>query len=140
MGGGIDGQVSWVLQCAVKDGQLDAFKELMEEMVAGTSEEPGTLNYEWFISDDGSTVHIYEKYADSEATIKHVNGFMEKWARRFMDCVEVSGFTTYGNPDDAAKRSSRRSAASCSAPGAASRAKPRPGRGQGGTRLVEVLR
>jgi quinol monooxygenase YgiN len=101
MGGGIDGQVSWVLQCAVKDGQLDAFKELMEEMVAGTSEEPGTLNYEWFISEDGATVHIYEKYADSEATIKHVNGFMEKWARRFMDCVEVSGFTTYGNPDAA---------------------------------------
>ena len=32
------------VQCAVKDGQLDAFKELMEEMVAGTSEEPGTLN------------------------------------------------------------------------------------------------
>ena len=39
--GGIDGQVSWVVQCAVKDGQLDAFKELMEEMVAGTSEEAG---------------------------------------------------------------------------------------------------
>ena len=72
--GGIDGQVSWVVQCAVKEGQLDAFKELMEEMVAGTSEEPGTLNYEWFISDDGSTVHIYEKYADSEATVKHVTG------------------------------------------------------------------
>jgi quinol monooxygenase YgiN len=93
---GIDGQVSWVVQCAIKDGQLDAFKELMGEMVAGSSEEPG-------ISDDGSTVHIYEKYADSEATVKHVNGFMEKWARRFMDCVDVNGMTTYGNPDDAAR-------------------------------------
>ena len=47
-------RLSWVVQCAVKDGQLDAFKELMEEMVAGTSEEPGALNYEWFISDDGA--------------------------------------------------------------------------------------
>ena len=103
MGGGIDGQVSWVVQCTVKDGQQDAFKELMEEMVAGTSEEPGTVNYEWFISEDGSTVHIYEKYADSDATVKHVQGFMEKWARRFMDCVEVSGFTTYGNPDEEAR-------------------------------------
>ena len=36
--GDIDRQLSWVLQCAVKDGQLDAFKELMEEMVAGTNE------------------------------------------------------------------------------------------------------
>ncbi len=100
--GGIDGQVSLVLQCAVKDGQLDTFKELMEEMVAGTNDEPGTLNYEWFISEDGSTVHIYEKYADSEATVKHFNAFREKWARRFMDCVAVDGMTTYGNPDEAA--------------------------------------
>ena len=103
MGGGIDGQVSWIVQCAVKDGKLDDFKELMDEMVAGTSEEPGTLNYEWFISDDGSTVHLYEKYADSDATVTHVQGFMDKWARRFMDCVEVSGFTTYGNPDEKAR-------------------------------------
>jgi quinol monooxygenase YgiN len=102
--GGIDGQVSWVVQCAVKDGQLDAFKELMEEMVAGTSDEPGTLNYEWFISDDGSTVHIYEKYADSQATMAHVKGFMEKWAGRFMGCVDVKGFTAYGNPDEAAQK------------------------------------
>jgi quinol monooxygenase YgiN len=101
--GGIDGQISWVLQCTVKEGQLDAFKELMDEMVAGTSEEPGTLNYEWFISDDGNSVHLYEKYADSEAMIAHVEGFMEKWARRFMGCIEVTGFTAYGNPTDAAK-------------------------------------
>jgi quinol monooxygenase YgiN len=102
--GGIDGQVSWVVQCAVKDGQLEAFKELMEEMVAGTSEEPQTLNYEWFISDDGETVHIYEKYADSASTAAHLSGFMEKWAGRFMDCVDVTRFTVYGNPDEAAQK------------------------------------
>ncbi len=72
-------------------------------MVAGTSSEPGTLNYEWFISDDDKTVHLYEKYADSAATVAHVSGFMEKWASRFMESVEVTRFTVYGNPDDAAK-------------------------------------
>ncbi len=102
--GGIDGQVSWVVQCAVKDGELDAFKELMEEMVAGESEEPGTLNYEWFISDDGSTVHIYEKYADSAAAVSHVKTFGAKWADRFMGCVDVQRVTAYGNPDEAAQK------------------------------------
>ena len=102
--GGIDGQVSWVVQCAVKDGQLDAFKELMEEMVAGTSEEPGTLNYEWFISEDGSTVHLYEKYADSAATVAHMQAFGEKWAGRFMGCVDLERITVYGNPDEAAQK------------------------------------
>jgi quinol monooxygenase YgiN len=102
---GIDGQVSWVVQCAVKDGQLDAFKELMDEMVESTrDEEAGTLNYEWFISDDNGTVHIYEKYADSAAAMAHMKSFGESWAGRFLGCVDVERTTAYGNPDEAAQK------------------------------------
>lgn len=99
----MEGQVSWVVELAVKPGRLDAFKTLMDEMVAGTTPEPGTLNYEWYISDDGGTVHIYEKYADSEATVAHLNGFMQKWAERFLAAVDVTRFTVYGSPTDAAR-------------------------------------
>ena len=97
------GHVSWVIELAVKDGTLDTFKELMEEMVAGTSEEPLSLGYEWYISDDESTVHIFEKYADSEAMINHVNGFLEKWAGRFLACVDVTRFVVYGDPSAPAR-------------------------------------
>lgn len=100
---GSDGQVWWVLECAVKDGQLDAYKELMGEMVAGTSDEPGTLAYEWFISDDESTVHLYERYAGSDAAITHIEGFLARWAGRFMGCVDVKRFSVYGSPSDAAR-------------------------------------
>jgi quinol monooxygenase YgiN len=95
--------VSWVIQLAVKPGQLDAFKSLMEEMVEGTSSEPGTRNYEWYISDDESTIHIFEKYESSEAMITHVKGFLEKWAARFMGCVDPTNFTVYGAPSEAAR-------------------------------------
>jgi len=97
------GQVSWVLETAVKPGALDTFKALMEEMVAGTSKEPRTLNYEWYISADSKTVHIFEKYADSDAMIVHVSGFLEKWAARFMACLDVTRFTVYGDPSAAAR-------------------------------------
>jgi quinol monooxygenase YgiN len=97
------GNVSWVIELAVKDGALDTFKELMDEMVAGTSEEPPTLGYEWYISDDEGTVHIFEKYADSDAMIAHVNGFLEKWAGRFLECVDVTRFVVYGDPSPAAR-------------------------------------
>ena len=99
----MEDQVSWVIELAVKPGELDAFKALMEEMVAGTSAEPSTLAYEWFISDDGGTVHIYEKYTNSEAMISHVNGFLEKWAERFLAAVDVTRFTVYGSPNEAAR-------------------------------------
>jgi quinol monooxygenase YgiN len=95
--------VSWVLEVTVKPGQLDTFKELMDEMVAGTSTEPGTLNYEWYISDDESTIHLFEKYATSEAMITHVSGFLEKWAGRFMESVDPTRFIVYGDPSAEAR-------------------------------------
>lgn len=98
------GHVSWVIALAVKDGKLKAFKDLMEEMVEGTSAEPQTLAYEWYISGDKDAVHIFEKYADSEAMIAHVNGFLEKWAARFMECVDVTFFHVYGDPSPAARK------------------------------------
>jgi quinol monooxygenase YgiN len=99
----VEGHVSWVVELAVKEGALDRFKALMEEMVAGTSEEPQTLAYEWYISGDARTVHIYEKYTESGAMVAHVSGFLEKWAERFMACVDVTRFVVYGDPSPAAR-------------------------------------
>jgi quinol monooxygenase YgiN len=99
----MDDQVSWVIELAVKPGQLEGFRTLMDEMVAGTRLEPRSLGYEWFISDDDAVVHIYEKYADSEAMITHVDGFMANWAERFLAAVDVTRFTVYGSPNAAAR-------------------------------------
>jgi quinol monooxygenase YgiN len=99
----MDNEVAWVVEVDVKPGQLDAFKALMEEMVEGTGAEPQTRNYEWYITGDRKTVHIFEKYADSEAMILHVNGFMSKWAARFMESVDMTRFTVYGDPSPAAR-------------------------------------
>jgi quinol monooxygenase YgiN len=100
------GHVSWVNELSVKDGALEAFKELMEEMVSGTSAEPGTLVYEWYISHDGGTVHVFEIYADSEAVVAHhvSDGFMlQNWAGRFMNCVDSTWCVVYGDPNAAAR-------------------------------------
>ena len=99
----MENHVSWVIELAVKDGELETFTALMEEMVEGTSAEPQSLGYEWYISDDNGTVHIFEKYADSEAMIAHVTGFLEKWAGRFLACVDVTRFVVYGDPSPAAR-------------------------------------
>ena len=56
----MDGEVSWVVELAVKPGQLESFRALMEEMVAWTRQDPGALAYQWFVTDDGTAVHIYE--------------------------------------------------------------------------------
>ncbi len=95
--------VSWIVVLAVKPGELDAFRALMEEMVAHAQTKPGTIIYEWFVSDDGGTVHIYERYLDSAAALESSNDFGEHFAERFIAAVDVTGFYVYGNPNGAAR-------------------------------------
>jgi quinol monooxygenase YgiN len=92
--------ISWNLQVSVREGQLEPFRALMEEMVASTRAEPGTLSYEWYLSADGSACHFCERYADSDAALAHVGNFGSRFAERFMACVQPTGFSVYGNPND----------------------------------------
>ena len=97
-------QVSWVVELAVKPGELENFRALMDEMVESTRGEPGALSYEWFVSEDGRVVHICERYADSAAAAAHLGTFGEKFAGRFLAMVEPTRFTVYGDPSDEARR------------------------------------
>jgi len=90
--------VSWNLQVSVREGNLNDVRDLMNEMVTATQEEPGTQCYEWFLSGDGKTCHIYERYADSEAAMVHLGNFGSKFAERFLACIEPSSLSVYGEP------------------------------------------
>lgn len=90
--------VSFVLQVELREGQLEAFRDLMNEQVLAAREEPGTMAYEWFISDDESSCHIYERYRDSAAVIAHLGTFGAHYAERFLACVQPVGLNVYGNP------------------------------------------
>jgi quinol monooxygenase YgiN len=97
----MEGHVSWVIELAVKD--VGAFTALRDEMIEGTRPEAETLGYEWYRSADERTVHIYEKYSSSETMIAHVNGFLEKWAGRFLEYSDVTRFVVYGDPSPEAR-------------------------------------
>jgi quinol monooxygenase YgiN len=90
-------------ELAIRPGQLDAFKALMHNMVEATkANEPGALNYEWFISEDSTMCHIYERYADSAAVMAHMGNFAA-FAGRWEAAVEMKGATAYGAPSDEVK-------------------------------------
>lgn len=96
-------QISWVLSVAVKNGELDNFRTLMQEMVTSTRDEPGAQGYEWFIDPTESTVEIYERYADSEATMTHLGNFGANFAERFLSSVDPVSLHVYGDPSDEVK-------------------------------------
>ncbi len=89
--------VYWLLKVDVNPGKHDDAIALMHEMIASTHDnEPGTLNYEWNYSADMKSVHLYERYADSEATMVHLGNFGSKFAERFMQCFAPTEISVYG--------------------------------------------
>lgn len=97
-------EVSWLLEVEVKPGELENLRTLANELVESTRAEPGALGFEWFISDDGSVVHLYERYADSDAGLAHVRTFGEKFAGRFLEAATLTRFTVFGPASDELRR------------------------------------
>jgi len=98
-------QVSWIFEVSINDGELDNLKALMKEMVDSTkANEPGTLAYEWFISEDGKQCHIHEWYKDSAATVAHLTTFKANYAARLMSMCVATRFVVYGNSDSSVRQ------------------------------------
>ncbi len=94
--------VHWLLEFKIKPGKLEGFRGVMEDMIASTKNEAGALVYEWCFNEDHTVCNIYERYADSEAVLTHLNAF-GAFAERFMDAIEPTKLTVLGNPNEAAK-------------------------------------
>lgn len=97
--------VYWMLELAIRPGELENFKKLMDEMIASTEEnEPDTLNYEWTISEDGATCHLFERYKDSSAVMAHLGTFGSKFARRFLEFARPTRIVVHGRPSPQVKK------------------------------------
>jgi quinol monooxygenase YgiN len=93
--------VTWVFELAVHEGRDADFQALMAEMVAGTRrDEPGALDYEWFLTDDGRRLHILERYADGAAAMTHLGNFGARYMKRFFDVLVPERITLYGAAGD----------------------------------------
>ncbi|MFH1764493.1 MAG: antibiotic biosynthesis monooxygenase [Gemmatimonadota bacterium] len=96
--------VSWILELNVQSGHETEFSALMQEMVSATQEnEPGTLDYQWSTSADGSVCHIFERYVDSAAVMIHLGAFGERFAGRFLEILAPVRFVVYGSPSQEVK-------------------------------------
>ena len=95
-------QISWLLEVEILPGKVDDFRAVARDLIANTEPEPGTLDYEWHLSPDSKTAHIFERYADSAAMIEHVKGF-GNFAARFMAACRPTSFSVYGKPSAEAK-------------------------------------
>lgn len=96
--------VAWMFELTVREGRDADLQALMTEMVASTRrDEPGTLDYEWHLTDDGRQLHIFERYADAAAVMTHLATFGARYMGRFFDVLAPQRMTIYGPADDAVR-------------------------------------
>jgi quinol monooxygenase YgiN len=94
----------WVFTLNVKPGKFAEFRSLVTSIVADSHEEPGTLAYQYSVSADEKTVHIFERYRNSDAFVAHVEQTFSRHAARFLELVTIASLVVYGNPNASARK------------------------------------
>ena len=86
----------FIVELDVKPGQIDDLRGVMREMADLTrAGEPGTLNYEWFLTADGTACHIFERYANPAAAVTHSATFPAELGQRAQAFLPTR-LTAYG--------------------------------------------
>ena len=94
----MDPEISWHVELKIKPGQLGNFRTLTGEMVALTRREPGVLSYQRFLSEDDTTVHLYERSADTAKAHDHLEVYSKPLAIPISSMLQRGSFTVFGYP------------------------------------------
>lgn len=86
--------VTWTVQGQIKEGKYDEFLLVMARLVTLAKSEAGTLMYEWTVSEDKRSVHIYERYQDEDAAKAHLAGWGES-GPLFLSVVDMDKVTVF---------------------------------------------
>jgi quinol monooxygenase YgiN len=66
-------KVSYILEFTIKDGEVDTFESLSSGYIASVKEnEPDTVVYQWYLSEDKKRCLLHETFSGSEALLNHL--------------------------------------------------------------------
>ncbi len=76
-----------IVELELSPQQGDELQAVLQEMADRTrADEPGTLEYQWFLNAEADACYIFERYADADAAVVHSRTFppeLEERARAF---------------------------------------------------------
>ena len=90
----------------IEKENVERFKKLIRKMseVVETN-EPDTLEYRFYLNEDGTKCIVHETYADSKATLSHNDSAASKTVLpRIFNIAKLNRLDVYGNPDNELKK------------------------------------
>ena len=92
-------QLQVTARLKVHEGKLDDFKAVAAQCMQSVRErDTGTLQYDWFISGDGSECVVRETYRDSAAVLEHIGNLGETMGS-LLSCCDMD-LEVYGAPSE----------------------------------------
>ena len=83
----------------INHGMLEEFKQQAAKCISIAKEkDPGTLQYDWFISSDKTNCEIRETYESSKALLAHVSNLQEALQILFEKFASDHSVVIYGEP------------------------------------------
>lgn len=88
--------ILYVIELEIKEDKEQELRNLIKDMVETTSKDSGVLYYHWAI--DEGICRTVEHYDSNESTLRHLQMFLAKFAKQYMDMGEVQSCVLYGEP------------------------------------------
>ena len=96
-------EVDLVVVLRIKPGRLDDFKVAAQALIERSSGEPGTLRYDWHLSDDAIHCLNLERFSSADAWVEH-DANVAELIPKVQETAEFVSFAFIGEASDEAHR------------------------------------
>lgn len=95
-------QIHFRAEFVIKEGKTKEYKKLVQEMSrAVQADEPGTIDYQFYLNADETKCIVHETYASSEAALAHNAGVASRTILpKIFNAAMITRFDVYGNPSE----------------------------------------
>ena len=99
-------EINFIINLSVNSNTTENLTQFVEEITQNViNTEDFCLEYGYFVSEDGSSVTLYEKYEDSEGATQHGRNFIEgPFFDRFFNLFTLENFIVTGPASDEFKK------------------------------------
>lgn len=86
----------------IEDGKMEEYKKLVQDMSRVVEDnDPGTINYQFYLNRSETKCIVNETYANSEAVLAHITGIASQTILpKIFSVSRISRFNIYGNPSE----------------------------------------
>ena len=88
--------IYWTLSGNIKNEKIEDLKLFLDNILTKTKTEKGCLNYEFWFSEDNKKLYIFERYADSNSCLAHIQN-IRKYLPTFFEYVDLDPLVILGD-------------------------------------------